>query len=178
VTVVTSDGSVITTNEKDYPDLFFGIRGGGSNFGVVTEFVYKLHPQRPTVYAGMLIYPPTALDKIVSVTAEWWATADENPKQALVQVMSVGPDGNVSSPKRNGKQLLLFITLLQPAVVLIAFYNGTEAEGRAKFKPFLDIGMCLLIANCFRSILYFCQGPSWIQRKKYHTRSSTRYRYT
>jgi len=46
-------------------------------------------------------------------------------------------------PKRNRKQLLtLFTTLLQPVVVLMPFYNGTEAEGRAKFKPFLDIGIC------------------------------------
>ena len=98
MTIVTSDGSVITANEKDHPDLFFGVRGGGSNFGVVTEFVYKLHPQRLTVYAGMLIYLPTALEKIVSVTAEWLATADESMKEALIQIMSVGPDGNVSSP--------------------------------------------------------------------------------
>jgi FAD/FMN-containing dehydrogenase len=98
---------VITANEKDYPDLFFGIRGGGSNFGVVTEFVYKLHPQRPTVYAGMLIYPPTALEKIVSVTAEWWTTADDSLKEALVQIMSVGPDGNVSSPGETKKSCYL-----------------------------------------------------------------------
>ena len=44
-------------------------------------------------------------------------------------------------PKRNRERLLLFSTLLQPTVVLMPFYNGTEAEGRAKFKPFLDIGM-------------------------------------
>jgi hypothetical protein len=45
----------------------------------------------------MLIYPPTALEKIVSVTAKWWA-GENLKKQALGQVMSVGPDGNVSLP--------------------------------------------------------------------------------
>ena len=90
---------MLTTNENENPDLFFGIRGGGSNFGVVTEFVYKLHPQRRTVYSGMLIYPPTALEKLVSVTAEWWATVGE--KQGMLQITTVGPDGNVCSPGEN-----------------------------------------------------------------------------
>jgi FAD/FMN-containing dehydrogenase len=45
-------------------DLFWGVRGGGCNFGVVTEFVYKLHPQRRTVYAGAIIFAPDALEKL------------------------------------------------------------------------------------------------------------------
>ncbi|KAG6854176.1 hypothetical protein C0991_009828 [Blastosporella zonata] len=49
-TVVTADGSIVVANEENHSELFFGLRGGGSNFGVVTEFVYQLHPQRATVY--------------------------------------------------------------------------------------------------------------------------------
>ena len=136
-TVVTADGSILTANETENPDLFFGIRGGGSNFGVVTQFVYKLHPQRRTVYAGMLIYPPTALERLVAVTADWWATVGE--KQAMLQITTVGPDGNVCfSSSESSAQLLN--TLFQPVIIVIPFYNGTEAEGRAKFKAFLDIG--------------------------------------
>jgi FAD/FMN-containing dehydrogenase len=44
VTLVSADGSVHTANEKENSDLFFGVRGGGCNFGVVTEFVLALHP--------------------------------------------------------------------------------------------------------------------------------------
>ncbi|RDB18319.1 6-hydroxy-D-nicotine oxidase [Hypsizygus marmoreus] len=118
-TVVTADGSVLTASDTENPDLFFGIRGGGCNFGVVTEFVLKLHPQRRTVYAGLLIFAPPALEKLVAVTTEWWAHAGE--KEAMLQMTTVGHDGN-------------------PVILIFPFYNGTEAEGRANFKAFLDIG--------------------------------------
>jgi len=59
-TVVTADGRVVRASEDDNADLFWGLRGGGGNFGVVTEFVYRLHPFNPTVYGGDLVY---ALDR-------------------------------------------------------------------------------------------------------------------
>ena len=77
-TIVTASGSIVTTSTTSHPDLFFAIRGGGSNFGVLTEFVFKLHPQRPTIYGGHLIFAPPALEKIVDVTKEWWANVGED----------------------------------------------------------------------------------------------------
>ncbi len=59
-TVVTASGDVVHASEEENADLFWGLRGGGGNFGVVTEFVYRLHPFNPTVYGGDLIY---AIDK-------------------------------------------------------------------------------------------------------------------
>lgn len=118
-TLVTADSSILTVSEAENPDLFFGIRGGGSNFGVVTEFVFKLHPQRATVYHGMVTFPLTALEKIVEETAKWWANVGE--REAMYQFLNLGPDD-------------------KSGVTLLLFYNGTEAEGRSNFKAFFDIG--------------------------------------
>lgn len=94
VTIVTANGSVLIVNETENPDLYFAVRGGGGNFGVVTEFVFKLHPQRETVYSGLLIFPPPKLVQIIEATNEWLKTERKN--QAMFQVSTPTPDGNVS----------------------------------------------------------------------------------
>lgn len=65
--VVLADGSFVTANEKEHPDLFWAIRGGGGNFGVVTSFLFRLHPIS-TVYAGPMLWP---LEKATEVL-QWY----------------------------------------------------------------------------------------------------------
>jgi FAD/FMN-containing dehydrogenase len=55
--VVTADGGVITASADQHPDLFWGLRGGGGNFGIVTAFSYRLHPVGPQVLAGPVLWP-------------------------------------------------------------------------------------------------------------------------
>ncbi len=57
--VVTADGALVRASEKENPDLFWAIRGGGGNFGVVTSFEFKLHPVGPDVIAGLIVHPAT-----------------------------------------------------------------------------------------------------------------------
>jgi FAD/FMN-containing dehydrogenase len=91
VTIVTADGSIRTANSTENADLFWGIRGGGCNFGVVTEFIYTLHPQRKTVFAGAVIFAPNALEKLGPVIEKWWTDPDE--KAGMAQILW-GQDGN------------------------------------------------------------------------------------
>lgn len=80
-------------NRDNYSDLYWGIRGGGGNFGVVTEFVFELYAQVTTVFAGFLVFPPSALDNITRALKVWWPTAKED--SAMCQILTIGPDGKV-----------------------------------------------------------------------------------
>ena len=91
--MVTANGSVLTASDTEHPDLFFGIRGGGVNFGVVTEFVLKLYPQRPMVYAGWLTFNPAALETLCNVGNERFTSIHDNAGICLFLISS--PDGSV-----------------------------------------------------------------------------------
>lgn len=93
---MTADGSVLTANDKENQDLFWAVRGGGGNFGVITEFVFQLYPQRKTVCGGPVIYAPQSLERIMEVTKRWWPNAGEN--EAMCQVATLDPEGRVRTP--------------------------------------------------------------------------------
>jgi FAD/FMN-containing dehydrogenase len=76
--VVTADGHIRNASEREHPDLFWAIRGGGGNFGVVTSFEFRLHPVGPEILAGLIVHPfdatPALMRHYRSVVA---ATPDE-----------------------------------------------------------------------------------------------------
>ena len=82
--MVLADGSIVTTSETQEPDLFWAIRGGGSNFGVVTEFVFQLHDQRPMIYGGILKFTQEALPGVVAASADYWEVQD--PRACMLQI--------------------------------------------------------------------------------------------
>ncbi|CAE6373287.1 unnamed protein product [Rhizoctonia solani] len=118
-TVVTSQGKILTTSDSENPDLFWAIRGGGANFGVVTEFVLKVHEQRSELWGGILMYPPTSLDKLVPEINSW--LSERTPVENIHLLFVVAPTG-------------------QPVVGLQIVYNGDAETGTRKFERFVKLG--------------------------------------
>ncbi|WP_458210609.1 FAD-binding oxidoreductase [Haladaptatus sp. NG-SE-30] len=77
VDVVTAAGEIVHANEQENEELFWGIRGGGGNFGVVTVFEFDLHAVGPTVLAGVLVYPFEIAGDLLRFHREFTATAPE-----------------------------------------------------------------------------------------------------
>src|SRR4051794_17334788 len=75
--VVTSDGTRVRASEDENPDLLWGLRGGGGNFGVVTSFEYRLHPVGPQVLAGGVVHPFTDAPRVFRFFAEFVAEAPD-----------------------------------------------------------------------------------------------------
>ena len=75
--VVTADGQLVTASETENPDLFWGLRGGGGNFGVVTEFVFALHPVGPFLSAGMLLWPRSEAREVIRFYRDFIAEAPD-----------------------------------------------------------------------------------------------------
>jgi hypothetical protein len=78
VDVVTSDGKLVHASKKQNSDLFWGVRGGGGNFGIVTRFEFRLHPFQGDVIAGTLSYPVARAHDALSVFAEYAVTAPDD----------------------------------------------------------------------------------------------------
>jgi len=111
VDVVTAAGEVLTASADEHPDLFWGLRGGGGNFGVVTSFEYRLHPVG-TVLGGMLVYPLARAGEVLRRVRD---VADAAPDElGLIAVLATLPDGTQAAavlvchagPIEEGERLL------------------------------------------------------------------------
>jgi len=116
--VVTANGQVLTASKDQNSDLFWGIRGGGSNFGIVTEFHIALHTQRPTVFSSYLEFKQNQMDRVFEICDEMRCTMD--PKAGALIQMIQGVDG--------------------PMLGAALFYNGSKEEGINEFQKLYDIG--------------------------------------
>jgi hypothetical protein len=76
IELVTADGQIVRAGEDENPDLFWGLRGAGANFGVVTSFEFRLHPVGPTVTEGFVAHPVDRVQKVVGLCISGDACAD------------------------------------------------------------------------------------------------------
>ena len=122
--VVTADGVVVTASETEHPDLFWAIRGGGGNFGVVTRFTYRLYPVEE-ILGGALFLPPTreVLRSLVPIAA----SAPEE-LTTIGFIMPIPPVPFVPE-EHHGK----------PSLVLMFVHAGDPQAGQAAIAPFLQV---------------------------------------
>lgn len=116
--VVTADGDLLTASDSAYPDLFWGLRGGGGNFGVVTSMTFRLH-EVPAVLGGLIVHPLADAAEVLRFYRDFTATAPD----ALTTYLSFapGPDG-------------------LPAIGISLCYSGPMADGERVIQPLRSFG--------------------------------------
>ncbi len=75
--VVTAEGELVRTNQDERPDLLWGLRGGGGNFGIVTSFRFRGHPHGPNVVAGPILFPLDRIAEVMDVYRDWSSGAPD-----------------------------------------------------------------------------------------------------
>jgi hypothetical protein len=116
--VVTADGRLLTASANENSDLFWGLRGGGGNFGVVTSFEYQLHPV-DTVFGGMALYPFAKAKEVLRFYLDFSAECPDELTTALA--LLTGPDGS-------------------PLVAFVVCHCGTIRDGEKETQPVRAFG--------------------------------------
>jgi FAD/FMN-containing dehydrogenase len=107
--VMTADGQLLHASERDEPDLFWGLRGGGGNLGVVTSFEYRLHPVGPQVLAGLVAHPYDAARDVMRAWRE--AMADAPDELTCWVVARKAPPLPFLPAEWHGREVLLLVML-------------------------------------------------------------------
>lgn len=132
VDIVTADGKFCTASENENADLFWGIRGGGGNFGIVTSFEYRLHPVGPMVTLCAPWYPAEMASTLLPAWQEFMKTAPEElTSSALFWTVPPAPDFPAET---HGKRV----------VILAAVYIGSTEEGERLTKPLRELATPLI----------------------------------
>ena len=124
--VVTADGKFQIASDKENPDLFWAIRGGGGNFGVVTSFEFKLHPVKD-IYGGPMFFELKYAGDLLRFFREYIATAPE--AMGAFPAFQIAPPLPFIPEKRHGDTFAL----------MVACWAGPVEEGEKALKPFHDV---------------------------------------
>jgi FAD/FMN-containing dehydrogenase len=132
VDIVTADGELRRASATENEDLFWAVRGAGSNFGVVTSFEFQAHPIGPMVMVGAIFYP---LEEIKTLLPAWrdYVSAASNELSSVAITWSVPPH-EPFPPEHHGR----------PVLVVAAAYAGPVDEGQPVVQPLRELGKPLL----------------------------------
>ena len=126
--VVTAEGNKLRASENEHPDLFWAIRGGGGNFGVITEFEFELHPVGPEILAGLIVFP---FNQAKQVLAKYRKFVESAPEELNVWVvLRQAPPLPFLPENVHGQEV----------VIMPVFYAGDIAEGEKLIKPLRSFG--------------------------------------
>jgi FAD/FMN-containing dehydrogenase len=138
--VVTADGELLRVSAYEHPDLFWGLKGGGGNFGIVTSMEFALHPLA-TVYGGNLFYPMERAPEVLDLFGRWVETLPDEVT-AAVTFLNIPPIPHIPEPLRGGS----FVSVR-------GCYCGEPAEaGEELLRPWRDFGEP--VVDTFRVMLY------------------------
>ena len=129
--VVTPSSEVVLADEKNAADLFWALRGGGGNFGVVTRFEYQLHPVGPELFSGLMVFPFAEAKAIFKRYRDFAASASED--LSVWVVARKAPPLPFLPTEVHGKNV----------VVLAFLYAGDPARGPSQVAPLRQFGTLL-----------------------------------
>lgn len=127
-TVVTADGAVRTVSGTSEPDLFWALRGGGGNFGVVSSFEFQLHPVGPEVHAGLVVYPFAQARQVLRAWRDF--SADAPDELSVWTVLRKAPPLPFLPASVHGTEVVIFPLL----------YSGDVEAGRRAAAPVAAFG--------------------------------------
>jgi FAD/FMN-containing dehydrogenase len=121
--VVTADGEFVVASEQENADLFWGLRGGGGNFGIVTSFEVQLRPLGPTVLAGLLLWPLDQGREVLEFLRDYIPDAPD--EVGVIANLRLAPPLPVVPEELHGK----------PVAGLVLTYAGPVEEGEDVLRP-------------------------------------------
>ena len=133
VEMVLADGRFIRASAAENPDLFWAVRGGGGNFGIVTRFTYQLHPVGPAVWMTAVFHDGAQAETILRRFRDYCETAPD--EVSLLAACGVFPAGVEHFPEAVWER---------PFVLLIGMYAGDPDEGQRIMQPLRDWAAPLL----------------------------------
>jgi FAD/FMN-containing dehydrogenase len=126
--VVTADGRVVNASADENSDLYWALRGGGGNFGIVTRFTFKLHPVGPIVAFAGVFYPSEDAETVLRGFREYAETAPDTVN-CMALAVTLPEDPHVPPPVHN-----------RPVLVVASTYVGDPEEGMAVLQPLRELG--------------------------------------
>lgn len=127
VDIVTADGQLRTASATENEELFWAVRGAGSNFGVVTSFEFQAHPVGPTVMVGAVFYPLEDVKELLPAWRDYMASAPD--ELSSIAICWNVPPHEPFPPEHHGK----------PVLVVAAVYSGSVEDGKPVVQPLREL---------------------------------------